>query len=185
MGDFLRVLLDSIAYLWPFRIVKQWDEAGYYVGGRMWKRVSATGWNRGIYFVVPFFTDVVERSKVPGMVRTPRIDLTLDDGSTLSATAVAWAKMVDFDKAVNGVDDFRETTEETFAAVIAESLSEVDMTRLLPSKRKRLLNDLTKWVNGETLEYGVEVTNVRFTTFVLKVRAYRILQDSTAVTTSW
>jgi hypothetical protein len=175
----LRVLLDSIAYLWPFRIVKVWDEAGYYIGGRMWRKASANGglFRRGIYFVVPFFTDVVDRSRVPAMIRTARIDLTLDDGTTLTAIATAWARMVDFDKAVNGVDDFYETSQETFAAVVAERLAEVDVERLSPSKRKRWLTDLTRWVNEETMVYGVEVTNVRFTTFVLKVKTYRFMQD--------
>lgn len=178
MGELFRIVLDSIAYLWPFRIVRQSEDAGYYIGGRLMWRLSAYRWNKGIYVVVPFFCQIRELPNVPGMIRTARLDLTLKDGTMLTVGASAWARVVDFTLAMEGVDDYRETAEEAFAAVIAERLAEIDAEKVTAGeKREGLLRNLTKLVNKETMAFGVEVTNVRFTTFALNVRTYRLMQD--------
>lgn len=178
MGDFLRVLLDGIQYLWPFVVVRQSEDAGFYLGGRLMWRLSAYGRTKGVYFRVPFFTEIRQAPNVPGMIRTARLDLTLKDGTMLTVAASAWARVVDFGKAIEGVDDYKETAEETFAAVIAERLADVDAERVTAGeKRNRLLADLTRWVNAETMGFGVETSNIRFTTFVLNIRTYRLMQD--------
>jgi regulator of protease activity HflC (stomatin/prohibitin superfamily) len=179
MGELLRVVLDSLEYIWPFVVVRQSEDAGFYVGGRLLLRLSAYGFSKGIYFRIPFFTEIRATPNVPAMIRTARLDLTLKDGTLLTIGASAWAKVVDFGLAIEGVDDYTETSQETLAAVLAEKLAEVDTERVTAGeKRKRLLTDLTKWVNDETLEYGVEVSNVRFTTFALNLKTYRLMQDS-------
>jgi regulator of protease activity HflC (stomatin/prohibitin superfamily) len=184
MGDFLRVLLDGIQYLWPFVIVRQSEDAGFYVGGRLLYRLSAYGWSKGIYFRLPFFTEIRQAPNVPGMIRTARLDLTLKDGTMVTVAASAWARVTDFGKAIEGVDDYKETAEETFAAVIAERLAEEDADRVIAGERRsRLLTSLTGWVNKETQAFGVEVSNVRFTTFAINVKTFRLMQDLNAMGT--
>jgi hypothetical protein len=62
--------------------------------------------------------------------------------------------------------------------VLAEKIADVAAERLEPQGRRRLIGDLTRWVNEETIVYGVEVTLVRFTTFVLNPKTFRLLQES-------
>jgi regulator of protease activity HflC (stomatin/prohibitin superfamily) len=172
MGDFLRLLLDGIQFLWPLRIVRQWERGGFYVWGRFWKVVGP-----GIYPIVPWFMEVKEISVVPAIVSTPRLDITLKDGVLASFRAAATVEVVDYNLAVNTVDSFTETIQELLSAVLADRLADVDPERLRPAGRNRLLSDLTRWVNEESERFGIRTSKVRFTTFVLGVRSLRLLQE--------
>lgn len=174
MASFLQVILDSIQYLWPFRIVKQWERGGYYVGGRFWRVVGP-----GIYPVIPWLCEVKEISVVPAIICSPRLDITIKDGRTLSFSVAATMRVDDYDKAVNSVDSFTETSQELLSAVSADKLASVDADRLAPEKRGRLMYDLAKWINEESQVFGVATEKVRFTSFVLNVRTYRLLQEQT------
>jgi regulator of protease activity HflC (stomatin/prohibitin superfamily) len=63
MGDFVRALIDIIQFVWPFRVVDQWEKGGYYVCGRWWKEMGP-----GLKVVVPWFTHVEPVSIVPALV---------------------------------------------------------------------------------------------------------------------
>jgi SPFH domain / Band 7 family len=171
VGDFLRVILDSIAYLWPFRIVHTWERGGYYVFGKFWKELEP-----GCYPCVPFFTEVREVCFVDDQLRTSRQDLTLKDGSMVSLEAVASFRVVAYSLAENTVNDVDHRTVLTVESVIADKLRTVEASRLEPAGLGRLLSDLTRWVNEETQVFGVEVSYIRFVTFITNARTYRLLQ---------
>lgn len=175
MSDFLRLLLDSIQYLWPFRMVRQWERGGYYVCGRWWRDIGP-----GVYPVVPWFTEVTETSVVEAIVGTGRQDITLSDGSMLSFTATATVQVIDVRLALNAVDSYTETMQELLGSVLAEKLAEVDAVRLTPEKRGRLFADLRRWVAEEALPYGIEVRKVRFTSFITNAKAHRLIIDQNA-----
>lgn len=178
-GDFFRLIQQWIEFLWPFAMVREWETGGYYVCGRFWKTVGP-----GVYPVVPWFTDIVQFSKATAIVGTPRLDITLKDGTLLSFAASATVRMVDFNLAVNTVEDFRETTQELIAAALAEKLAEADPGRLDPESRGRLFAALRGAVQREAAEFGIEVSKLRFTTFVVNPRTYRLLTGGDAVA-SW
>lgn len=179
MSEFLRLVLDAIQFIWPLRIVQEWERGGYYVRGRWWREVGP-----GMYAVLPWFTEVRCISVVPAIVSTGRQDITLSDGTLLSFTASATVRVANLNLAVNSVDNYTETTQELVAAVLAEKLAEVDAGRIAPEKRGRLLADLRRWVATEAGTFGVEVTQLRFTTFVTNVRTFRLLQDAPSIV-SW
>lgn len=172
VGDFLRVLLDSIHFLWPFRIVQHWERAGYYIFGRWWREVGP-----GLYVVVPFFTDLIAVNCATKPRTTGREDITLKNGAVLSFAATATVRVVDVYKALNNVDDYHQSTEELVGSFLAEQLADVDPERLEPSKRKALFRKLQNDVAGEAAEYGVEVTKLRFTSFVTNLKTVRLLMD--------
>ncbi len=175
MGDLFRLVIDSIAYCWPFRLVRQWERAGYLVCGRWWKEVGP-----GVYLVIPFFMDVHVVSVAEAICGTQRLDVTLSNGSTLSFQATCTARVSDVRKAICNVDDFASTTQELLASVLADKLADVDADRLAPNKRGRLFADLKRWVAEEAATYGVDVSRVRFTSFVLTARTYRLLVDQSS-----
>lgn len=174
MSDFLRILLDSIEYLWPLRRVEEWERGGYYVLGRWWREVKP-----GIYFVVPWFSDIKTASFAEAIVGTGRQDITLSDGSMLSFSATATVRVVDLKAALNAVDEYTETMRESLASVLADKLAEVDAARLTPEKRGRLFADLRRWVAEEAIGYGIEVRKVRFTSFITNAKAHRLIVDTT------
>jgi regulator of protease activity HflC (stomatin/prohibitin superfamily) len=172
MGELVKLLIDALQFAWPFRRVLEWERGGWMVCGH-WRREVGPG----VYFVIPWFIDVHEISVAEAICGTPRQDITLKDGTTLSFTASATVQVVDVSKAVCTVDEYRETVQELVAAVLAERLAEVDADRLLPDKRGRLMADLKRWVADEAKEYGVEVKRVRFTSLMQNVKAHRLIID--------
>lgn len=175
MGDFVRLIIDVVQLLWPLRIVRQWERGGYLMCGR-WKYEVGPG----VYPVVPWFFDVHEVSTATAYCGTSRQDITLSDGSTLSFAAIAKAHVSRAKDAILNVDDFRTSTQEVLAGVLADKLAEVDAARLSPEKRKRLCTDLKRWVGEETDKFGVVVDDVWFTSFVLNVKLHRLLVDQSA-----
>ncbi len=174
MGELLRLFLESIQFLWPLRLVEQWEAGGYYIFGR-WHRLLAPG----MYPIIPWFCDVKTISIAEAIIGTGRQDITLGDGTVLSFAATATVKVTDPFLALNSVDDYQETTKELLSSVLAEKLAAVDAERILPDKRKRLMSDLRAWVAEEGLAYGIEFRKVRFTSFLTNVKTHRHLIDQT------
>lgn len=175
MGDFLRLILDSLQYIWPLRIVHQWEKAGYYVFGRCIWIVGP-----GLYPVVPWFMDVKTVSIAGARVGTGRQDLTLTDGSTLSYSATAWACVTDPELALNAVDSYGATTAETLASILSDKLIEINPDRLRPGRRDTLFKSLEALVQEETATYGVTISKLCFPSFILNVKTHRLLIDQTA-----
>lgn len=173
MGEFLRVFLDSIQFLWPLHRVQPWETGLYIVCGRWVWTVGP-----GIYGVVPWFCEVRAENAVLGLISTPRQDITLTDGKMLTFAATANVRIINLRKAYLDVERYHETAQENITAVLAEKLAEVDAARVTADKRGRLLADLKRWVNEETNVYGVQVEKLRFTTFVVNARTFRLLQES-------
>lgn len=174
------LIIKVIELLWPFRIVAEYEEACYYRCGHFWKVVGP-----GCYMVIPWFFTLIEASTQSAIISTGRCDITLSDGRTLSFDATAWARVADTAKAINTVDDYKETSQEILASVLSDKLGEVDTDRLSASKRGRLFSDLRRWVADEAIEKGIEISKVRFKSFVLPPRTYRLLIDQGSPASSW
>lgn len=171
MTDLLRLLGEWIQFLWPLRRVRLFERALYTVCGR-WER------GPGVYPIIPWFCEVDAESVAEGLVQTPRIDLTLKDGTALSFALGATVRVKDLRRAVNKVDAYMESAQELLAAVAGEKIPEVDPDRLQPDKRGRLLSDLKRWTQAEADEYGIEILKLRFTSYVFRPRFYRVLTDA-------
>lgn len=179
MGELFQLLAQWIEYIWPLRRVKIYERALYTVCGRWQWEVGP-----GVYPIIPWFCEVDEVAISKGIVATPRIDITMQDGRLLSTQVSAVVRVVDLRKAVNNVDAFMESAQELLHAVVADKLADVDAKRLEPEGRRRLVSDLRRWVNEQAAEFGVEFDQLRFTTFVINPRPYRVLGDAVQVA-SW
>jgi regulator of protease activity HflC (stomatin/prohibitin superfamily) len=177
MTDLLRLLGEWVAFLWPLKKVRQWQRGLRYFCGKYRKDIGP-----GIYIAIPWFHDIYVESMLRGIIQTPRLDITATDGTMITLQASATVQVKDLKRAYQEVDAYMETTQEHLSVIVATKLAEVDAARLAPEKRARLLTDLRKWVQAETEQYGVEVSQLGFTTFVVNARSFRLLGDiATAV----
>ena len=173
MGDFGRLVIDLIGFLWPFRLVEMWERGGFYIFGRYWRDVGP-----GCYPMVPWFMQVRCLSVVDRVEACGRQDITLSDGSSLSFDATALVRIVDVNLALNSIHDCDHSAATLLGSIIAEKLAEIDAERLQPAKRKRVFTDLERWVDAETIKFGVTTKDLRFTSFVMGARVHRLLMDS-------
>lgn len=176
MSELFNLVAQWAEFLWPFRRVQLFERALYTVCGRKQWEVGP-----GVYPVIPWFCEVDPVAMSKGIVATPRIDITLQDGRLLSCGVSAVVRVSDLRKAINAVDAFMESSQELLHAVVADKLADVDPKRLEPEGRRRLASDLRRWVNEEATEFGVEFDKLRFTTFVVNPRPYRVLSDGAQV----
>lgn len=176
LTDFLRLLIETISFIWPLHIVSEFENSGYYVNGHF-KKIRGPG----LWLKIPWFHTYYDVVKVPYPITTGRMDITLSDNkTTLSFDATVMVRVVDLNMALNLIDDFHHATTVKVAATLATRLAVIDAERLHPEKRKPLLTALKNWANEETREYGVAVEDVAFNSFVLNLRTYRLLTDASA-----
>lgn len=180
MGELVRLVFDFIEFLWPFRAVEQWERGVYYFFGKCWRTVGPGRWP-----VIPYFMEVRAVGIAPSIVGTPLLTITLKNGDALTFSVAATVFVEDAAAALNKIEDYEETTQELLGARVAEKLAEVDPNRIDSGSRRRLATDLARWLDEETVEYGVRVTALRFTNFVVNVRTYRFLTDTSLPALAW
>lgn len=173
MNEFLQTLVSILQFLWPFRTVEHWERGGLYWWGRYRGEKGP-----GIYPVIPFFMDIRAISTQPTPVSTPRLDITLKDGTLLTCIATAIMQVVDFDRAFNCLEEYKESAIELLTAIVADRLADFDINRLAPENRRKLLRSLRDSINIEASDYGLKVDRVRFITFIMKSRALRLVGDT-------
>ena len=172
MGDLVQLIIDVIKFVWPFRLVNQWESGGYYIFGKWHHAVGP-----GIYLVIPFFMEVHTISIAEAIVGTGRLDITLTNDHTLSFAATANVVVENVELALNVVDNPHQTASELIKSVLAEQLAEIDPDRLRPRRRGNLFKELQEKVEAEAEKFGIRVKKIRFTSFVLNVKTYRLLMD--------
>lgn len=174
MTDFLRLVVECAAYLWPFRLVHQWERGCAYRLGRFVKVVEP-----GVYPVVPFFMDVKEMSVVYQEIDLPMQSVAVQPEGVLTFSANVGITIHDAGLAFNAIDDYQNTVRKSCAGHLAEALSTVEGDRLNVEARGRLLAALRKTLNTELGKYGITVEQIRFTDFVPNAPVGRLFNDQT------
>lgn len=181
MGEFLRVLLDSFAYLWPFRLVEQYERGVYYVCGR---RVEIPRWMGGPdckpgipWPILPFFCEVRTVTTVRDVIATPIQTVTCRDGGTLTFSCTVSIEVEDANLAYNAVHQYAETVKEDVSAIMAEKLAEVEVDRFAPDARGRLVGGCRQALTAQLAAYGVRVTGLRLNNFVRNIPVGRLFND--------
>lgn len=170
MTDFVRLLVEIIGFIWPFRMVDQWEAGVYYVFGKATRVVGP-----GVWPVVPWFMEVRTVNVVPDVFSTEEQTIELQGSGTLTFSASVRLRVTDASLALNHVVDHEDNAVEDVAAVLADTLAEMPEERLEPEKRRALLRRCIIDVNKVTGAYGIEVEAIRFTNFIRDVRAYRLI----------
>jgi regulator of protease activity HflC (stomatin/prohibitin superfamily) len=178
VAELLQLLLHVFGYLWPFRVVRQWEGGVWYVWGRYWRTVGP-----GVWPVIPYFSDILAVSRAPAIYGTPLQTVTLRDKRQLTFSATITVQVEDAAKALNEVEAWHETVVELAAGRLAERLAEADPDRFEPDrkKRQRLLEELRAELDGEAQKWGLRVLGVRFNNFALGLRTYRLLSEPATI----
>jgi regulator of protease activity HflC (stomatin/prohibitin superfamily) len=174
VAEFLRVLLDILYALCPFRVVWQWQQGVYFFCGRSQGAVGP-----GLKLVFPGLCEVRTVSVVPEIYTTPLQTVTLRDKSTLTYSASITVVVRNAERAYTTLGHYAETVVELAARVLSDELADADPERFDPArkKRERLLSEMREAVNRECAAYGLEVTALGLNNFVRGIRTIRLLTD--------
>ena len=169
LTDIGRFLIEVLEFIWPFRKVMEWEMGVLYVNGRYRRTVGP-----GVYPIFWWFVEIRTVDVVRDNWTTPLQTITVRDGGTLTFSATASLEVFDAALATNAVLNNAESAMEDVSAILADTLADLDVARLDPERRSRLLKTCTAAVNETLGSYGMRVTNLRFNNFVRDIRAYRV-----------
>ncbi len=144
MSDLLRLIVDVATLLFPFRLVSQSQRGVPFVFG--WSPRCTLP--PGVYFVLPWFTDVVPVSVVPHVYQTP---VQTIGRRTFSASVVI--RVVDAWAAYNTLELWHESAVELAGAVLADAVRH-ESCENLPAVCDR--------INAELAPHGIHVDRLRF-----------------------
>jgi len=108
---------------------------------------------------------------IPGIQRALRVDLrgiTLDvpsqdvisqDNVTVHVNAVLYFRVVDPERAIIRVENFRTATSQLAQTTLRSVLGKHDLDEML-SERDKLNNDVQEIIDAQTEEWGIKVANV-------------------------
>lgn len=179
MTDLIRLIVEIVQLLFPFRLVSPWERGVFYVFGRTWLTVGA-----GCYPVLPWFMDIRKVLVKPQPWPIPLQGITLRDGRHLTFSATATLTVFDPVAALENVAEWQESSMEKISGLISDELAVVDTQRFEPSygKRSNLIEELRKKANEMTSEFGVRVDKIQFPNFLIGVRTYRLLVERATFT---
>lgn len=188
-GDFFSLIKEFISYLWPFRIVEQYERGVYYFLGKV---VQVPKWYGGpdctaghLWIVVPFFCDIKTLMVVRDTVVTPIQTIEVIGGKSLTFNASAQLEIEAIDLALNTVVKLKQTAAEDIAAILAEKLATVEPDKLEPEARGRLVGGCRQAISAAISKYGVRLLSLRFNNFVRNMRTYRLFQESSRPESSY
>lgn len=176
--EIVRLLVDTLHLICPFRIVWAWQMGCYFVCGKCRGVVGP-----GLKIVVPFLTDVRCVPVVPEIYTTPLQTITLRDGTTLTYSASITVIVRDANAAYNRLGHYTETVVELAARILSDGLADAEPKRFDPARgmRDRLLDEQRQSVNDACREYGLEVTALGLNNFARGVRTIRLLLDRAVI----
>ena len=169
LTDIGRFIVEVLEFAWPFRKVMEWEMGVLYVNGRYRRTVGP-----GVYPIFWWFTEVRTVDVVRDNWTTPLQTITVRDGGTLTFSATVSLEVFDAALATNAVLNNTESAVEDVAAILADTLADLDAARLEPDRRRALLRTCVNTLNETLGTYGTKVTGLRFNNFVRDIRAYRV-----------
>lgn len=181
MNDFVRLVIEIIQYLWPFRKTASYQRGVYRVFGRA---IHGKWWfnnpEPGLKLVVPFFTEVEGYLVVPDPLTLPRQSLTVRDGRALVCQALMTVVVEDIYLAIEAVAGYVVSSQEVASGKIATRLMTAEPPELEPDNRGRLLGGLKQSINSDLAKFGCRCTDLTFTQFAF-ARTYRLFNDSAGI----
>lgn len=174
MGDFLRVLIEIVAYIWPFELIMPWQAGLRYRNGKF---VRALG--PGLYWRTPYFAKIIDVDVAPKPVSAPLQTITLRDKSSCAFSPTIVIQVEDPRAAIETVDNYGESVIEYTTGHLAEQFQNADPEAVTDSiiKRRNLIERARAAADEECSSFGVRVLTIRFTNFALGFRSYRHLID--------
>jgi regulator of protease activity HflC (stomatin/prohibitin superfamily) len=136
------------------RILREYERGVLFTLGRFTK-VSGPG----LIFVVPFVQQMVRTDLRMIVEDVPSQDIISKDNVSVKVNAVLYFRIVDAEKAVISVEQFRVATSQLAQTTLRSVLGKHDLDEML-SERDKLNADIQAILDEQTDAWGIKVSNV-------------------------
>jgi regulator of protease activity HflC (stomatin/prohibitin superfamily) len=136
------------------RIAQEYERGVVFRLGRV---VGAKG--PGLFFIIPFFDRMVKVDLRTVTLDIPTQEAITHDNVTVRVNAVAYFRVIDPEKAVIQIEDYRRATWQIAQTSLRSTIGEADLDELL-AKREHVNEKLAQIIDVQTEPWGVKVSIV-------------------------
>ena len=153
--SFVLIFLVIVAIVKGVRIVPQGEE---WVVERLGKFAGVL--TPGLHVINPIFTKVSYKDTTKDIILdVPEQEVITRDNAVILANAVAFIKVTKIDRAVYGIENFREAMRNMVQTSLRSIIGGMDLNQALTS-RDRIKAELKSAIADEALDWGLTVKSV-------------------------
>ena len=156
MGPFMGIIAIAIIafFATSIRILREYERGVTYTLGRY---TSTKG--PGLIILIPGIQQMVRVDLRVIVGDIPTQDVISRDNVTVRVNAVLYYRVVNPERAVNQVSDFRRATSELAQTTLRSVLGKHELDDML-SNREKLNIDIQEIIDAQTDSWGIKVSNV-------------------------
>lgn len=155
LGVYIAIAVLAIALLSSaVKVLREYERAVIFTLGRY---TGTSG--PGLILLIPFLQQMVRVDIRTVAEDVPSQDVISQDNVSVKVNAVLYYRIVDPNKAINQVEDFRMATSQLAQTTLRSVLGKHDLDEML-AERDKLNSDIQQILDDQTEAWGIKVANV-------------------------
>ena len=147
-------IIVFVLVIYTLRILREYERGVIFLLGRFWKVKGP-----GLIIVVPIIQQMVRVDLRTVVLDVPTQDVISRDNVSVKVNAVVYYRVVDAQRAIIQVEDFRAATSQLAQTTLRSVLGQHELDEML-AERDKLNVDLQRLLDEQTDAWGIKVLNV-------------------------
>ncbi|MCH8091607.1 MAG: slipin family protein [Proteobacteria bacterium] len=140
--------------IYTLRVLREYERGVIFLLGRFWKVKGP-----GLIIVVPIIQQMVRVDLRTVVLDVPTQDVISRDNVSVKVNAVVYYRVIDAQRAIIQVEDFRNATSQLAQTTLRSVLGQHELDEML-AERDKLNVDLQRLLDEQTDAWGIKVLNV-------------------------
>ena len=140
--------------IYTLRVLREYERGVIFLLGRFWKVKGP-----GLIIVVPIIQQMVRVDLRTVVLDVPTQDVISRDNVSVKVNAVIYYRVLDAQRAIIQVEDFRAATSQLAQTTLRSVLGQHELDEML-AERDKLNADLQRLLDEQTDAWGIKVLNV-------------------------
>ena len=140
--------------IYTLRVLREYERGVIFLLGRFWKVKGP-----GLIIVVPVIQQMVRVDLRTVVLDVPTQDVISRDNVSVKVNAVVYYRVIDAQRAIIQVEDFRNATSQLAQTTLRSVLGQHELDEML-AERDKLNVDLQRLLDEQTDAWGIKVLNV-------------------------
>ena len=141
-------------FISAIRIFREYERGVVFTLGRFWKVKGP-----GLVIIIPAIQQVVRVDLRTVVLEVPTQDVISRDNVSVKVSAVVYFRVIDAQKAIIQVVDYRNATSQLAQTMLRSVLGKHQLDDML-AERERLNLDIQQALDAQTDTWGIKVSNV-------------------------
>ena len=140
--------------LYSLKVLREYQRGVIFLLGRFWKVKGP-----GLIIIIPVIQQMVRVDLRTVVLDVPTQDVISRDNVSVKVNAVIYYRVLDSERAIIQVEDFRNATSQLAQTTLRSVLGQHELDEML-SEREKLNADIQRILDDQTDAWGIKVSNV-------------------------